>query len=289
VMSTGGQATSGTRDTRRPRGLAQERKKQEDITMATSPGTHRRRYCLLVGVLALTGCTTLQLPWMGASDAQINRLLEQPVRLQLDGDANPAHNLSQFIEWLRQATGSDLRVQVNWAALRGAGASPITPIILTIERTTLAQALCAVLREVSADYEKDPIDYRIHEGLVLISTRRDLYATTNRTRIYNVRDVLVGLADYEDIPGYKPDSANADNRAASAAGAAHQAVVTHLIKIITETVGRPEDWTAGRIHEINGDLIITTTPQNHRQIKALLKDLRKSRKKGRKVLKQERQ
>ena len=242
---------------------------------------------VMTGVLCgSAGCSTvrskLQPKWLTPAGERVEQRLQRPVRIGLQGQ--PLH---QALEWLRQLAGTDLRFHVNWPALRDAGATPQTPIRLSIERTTVGAALRAVLQSASADYALNPIDYRIAGGMVLISTRDDLYRSINVRAVYNIRDIIVNLSDYGDLPGYRPKDAGATPPAV-AAGAARLAAVDHLIQIIFDTVGSHQDWHAGSMHEINGDLIVVTTPDNQRQIEALLKDLRKSRKRGRKVLKKER-
>ena len=239
--------------------------------------------CLLC---ATAGCSTvgakLRPKWLAPADERIAMQLQRRIRVGLAGQ--PLH---RTLEWLRLTTGENVRFHINWPALRDAGATPQTPIQLRIERTTIGEALHDVLEIASAADAQDPIEYRIAGGLVLISTRKDLYQSINVRAVYNVRDIIVSLSDYRDLPGYRPDDA-AGTAAATAAGAARQAAVGHIIQIIQDTVGSSQDWTAGSIHEINGDLIVVTTPNNQEQIEALLKDLRKSRKQGRKNLRKER-
>ena len=233
-----------------------------------------------------TGCTTIRSAltprWLAPADEKVALKLQRQVRVGLAG-----HRLDRTLEWTRELAGKKVNFYVNWPALRNAGATPATPIELRIQRATLGQALRAVLQTASADYAQDPIDYRIVGGMVLISTRADIYRSVNVRAVYNIRDIIVNLADYDDLPGYRPADAEYAPPAATAAGSA-SAAVDQLVQIILDTVGTSEDWAAGSIHEIDGDLIVTTTPENQRQIKALLKDLRKSRKQGRKVLKKQR-
>lgn len=257
----------------------------------------------------------------GSNNDDIRLLLQRPCRVRLEGETDPTHNLQRAVEWIRQsASRSDDRrntaVEVNWPSLKSAGASPETPINLRIERTTLAQALRAILQIASADYQKNPIDYRVHNSAIHIASRYDLYQMINQTRIYNVRDLLVLLSDYNDLPGYtdpaeeaqkmtkprqrevmvggvkvlveeqpKPVKTRSKPRPMTSSPSRNRsAVVKELVSTIQSTVGRPEDWQYGSVHEINGDLVVNTTDENHAQIKDMLKDLRKSRAKSRKIL-----
>ena len=240
-------------------------------------------------LFAGTGCSTMSSMktaltprWLAPADQKVAVKLQRPIRVGLAG-----HRLDRTLEWTRQLAGGDVQFYVNWPALRNAGALPSTPVQLRIQRATVGQALRAVLQVVSADYHQNPIDYRIVGGMVLISTRADIYRSVNLRGVYNVRDIIVDLAEYEDLPGYHPPDAD-KTLAATAGGAGSPASMDQLIQIIVDTVGTVEDWDAGSIHEMDGDLIVTTTPENHRQIEALLKDLRKSRKRGRKVLRKQR-
>jgi len=240
--------------------------------------------CVFLGA---TGCTKVQSAltpkWLAPADEKVAVKLQRPVCVGLAG-----HRLDKVLDWTGDLAGKNVRFHVNWPALRNAGATPATPIEFRIERATLGQALHAVLQVASADYEQNPIDYRIVGGMVLISTRADLYRSVNVREVYNVRDIIVNLADYQDLPGYRPPDTDQTTLAASAAGSNASASMAKLVQIITDTIGTSEDWAAASIHEMDGDLVIATTPENQRQIKALLKDLRKSREKGRKVLRAQR-
>lgn len=242
--------------------------------------------CVLFLATGCTGIKSALTPltprWLAPADEKVALKLQRPVRVGLAG-----HRLDRAIEWTRELAGKEVSFYVNWPALRNAGATPATPIELRIQRATLGQALRAVLQTASTNYAMNPIDYRIVGGMVLISTRADIYRSVNVRAVYNVRDIIVNLADYEDLPGYRPPDAE-DAPPAATAGGSTSAAVDQLIQIILDTIGIPEDWAAGSIHEMDGDLIVTTTSENQRQIEALLKDLRKSRKQGRKVLRKQR-
>lgn len=220
--------------------------------------------------------------WLQPADQRIAGRLQRPISINLTGQT-----LHRSLEWLRQTVGKDVRFHVNWPALREAGATADTAVYLRIGRTTTGEALRAVLQGVSTNYALNPIDYRVTGGMVLISTRADIYRTVNVHAIYNIRDIIVSLTDYRDLPGYRPPDAKG-TPAAAPADTGHAAAVDQVIEVIRDSVGTYLDWEAGSIHEINGDLIVVTTPENQRQIKSLLKDLRKSRKKGRKNLRRER-
>lgn len=54
--------------------------------------------------------------------------------------------------------------------------------------------------------------------------------------------------------------------------------IEELTTLIQDTIGRQEDWAAyggsvSSLRELNGNLIIKTTPENHRQIRRLLFEL----------------
>ena len=242
---------------------------------------------ILVAVLCgPLGCAsvrkTLTPSWLTPADRRVADKLQRPTRVALTGQP-----LQQALEWLRLAAGRELRFHINWPALRDAGARPQTAIQLRIDRATVGQALRAVLQAASDDYTQQPVDYRIAGGMVLISTRADLYQSINVRDVYNIRDIIVSLSDYGDLPGYRikdPDAIDPATRA----GAMRRAAVDHVMQVIHDTVGSSEDWDYGTIHEINGDLIVVTTPENQRQIEDLLDDLRKSRKQGRRNLARER-
>lgn len=55
-----------------------------------------------------------------------------------------------------------------------------------------------------------------------------------------------------------------------------------LVYFIQDTVGSQEEWAAyggvsSSLRELNGNLIVKTTPANHRELRKLLEQLRNNR------------
>ena len=80
--------------------------------------------------------------------------------------------LVDAIEELRRATGAS--IYVNWAALEAAGIEQDWPISLTIADVPAHVALRLLLGQTFAGLELESAGFGISDGIVMISTQRDL-------------------------------------------------------------------------------------------------------------------
>jgi hypothetical protein len=197
-----------------------------------------------------------------------------------------------------------LRHAIHWPAIEAVGVNMHTPISLQMQRVSVEQTITALLRQAQVQSSaREALDFDIVRGTVMISTRSNLARSVAYNNTYDIRAFLVNLSEYEDLPGYNSDGSKIDKSQAKdnrefsrrialmarPAGSERQRRVEQIMRIITTTVGQPEDWTpnspsAGSLHELNGDLIVHTLPRNHRQIDQLLRDLHESRRGARKQL-----
>ncbi len=98
------------------------------------------------------------------------------------------NRLDGVIDHIRQQTG--LNIFVNWAGLESVGIERDTPVTLSLKNKVSAEkALRLVLAQTGSTSELEPIGFNVVEGVVNISTERDLK-----------RDEWVEQAEPDDTP-----------------------------------------------------------------------------------------
>jgi len=217
-------------------------------------------------------------------------------------------NFEDVITFLREY--SDANIHVNWNALISASIEKTTRVSVDVRKITVKRALDLVLRDVSgaaagADAE---LRYVIDGGILTISTKSDLAREPIR-RVYDVRDLLVPVPDFEG-PRIELDQAS---RAASEAGGAggggggggegifedttsgrggrdkemtKDKLMENFRDMIRNSIDR-ESWadpqsgpsagTPGFIQIFSGSLVVTQTAQNHQALAELIEKLREAK------------
>src|SRR6185295_11556865 len=146
--------------------------------------------------------------------------LRDPVPVNFDNN-----RLVNVIDYLRNTTG--LNFVVQWAALSAAGVEQDKTVTLQLNNVAADKVLELVLQQVSTD-EANPISYTVRDGIVVISTRRDLTRSTD-LRKYDIRDLLVNVPNYDDQPDFDLNTAlggNVGRGGGSARGIASQGTQT---------------------------------------------------------------
>jgi general secretion pathway protein D len=212
---------------------------------------------------------------------------------------------SDVVRLLRQQTGAN--IVVNWNALANAGVQKQTPINLTLRQVPFEKVLSLVLQQAQGS-GGTPLGYSISGGVLTISTT-DQLAQQKTTRVFNIQDLLVqapnftaptfNLQNQSSTSGVQVSSgssgggggAGSSNLFSGAgggegpggqqAGKTRAAMVTEITQLIENTVAR-NSWidnggTVGSVREINGQLVITQTPNNLQKVSGLLKQLRETR------------
>ena len=236
----------------------------------------------------------------GESEAnrRVTQRLREPVPINFE-----ANRLINVIDYFRNTTS--LNFFVNWPALEAIGVEQDTPVSLQLNNVPADRALTLVLQQAGAASEFDPIGYSVIDGIVTISTLRDLQKTTD-LRPYDIRDLLVQVPNFTDAPSFDLREALSNTSSGGGGGTgggsgsdgglfgddggdddeedalSREERVTQITSLIQDTVGDPLDWqdaggTVSSMRELDGQLIIKTTPENHRQIAALLAQLRETR------------
>ena len=181
-----------------------------------------------------------------ANDELARTAMHQVVDLKLNDT-----RITDAIERLRDLTAT--QISVNWRALEAAGIRRDEPVSLRLRNVHASTALDLLLRMASPEGPR--LGWTIDNGVVTISTADDL-AKNVIIRVYDVRDLLG-----KNIPG----DARADRARA-------------IVKLLTDRVD-PASWRehGGMVaspRELQGQLIVTQTPANHRAIVDLLQAIR---------------
>ena len=216
-----------------------------------------------------------------------------------------ANKLVNVIEFLRNTTG--LNFFVNWNALQQVGVEQDAPITLQLSNVPAEKALKLVLQQVSTGDQFNPVSYAIVDGVVTISTQQDLVKSTE-TRVYDIRDMLHDIKPVAGVPKFDLGSALSSSSSSGGGGSGggggggssgssifsgtgtdtaetetgSSILLGGIIDLITRTVGKPEEWesaggTVSSLKELNGNLIVKTTSENHRATLELLSKLRETR------------
>ena len=181
-----------------------------------------------------------------ASDELARTAMHQVVDLKLNDT-----RITDAIDKLRDLTAA--QISVNWRALEAAGIRRDQPVSLRLRNVHASTALDLLLRIASPEGPR--LGWAIDNGVVTVSTADDL-AKNVMIRVYDVRDLLG-----KNIPA----QTRADR-------------VRAIVKLLTERVD-PASWrehggTVASPRELEGQLIVTQTPANHRVIVDLLQAIR---------------
>ncbi|MFN3168126.1 MAG: hypothetical protein ACE37H_13780 [Phycisphaeraceae bacterium] len=234
-----------------------------------------------------------------AGESEANRAAQASLR-QIVSLNNDNFSLDQVIDYIRESTGAN--IAVNWPALELVGIDQDSLVSISLTNVPAEQLLRLVLDQVSADaFDDDKAGFTISEGIVKISTLRDL-KTETETQVYDIRDLLVQVPNFNNAPGFdlnealsNTSSGGSTGGGGGAAGALagfrrtppttsrktcpREELVEQIVELIQTTVGDPDEWLdeESTLTELNGNMIIKTTSDNHRQILGLLGRLRETR------------
>lgn len=186
----------------------------------------------------------VELPEQRAVQAQLDRTLPE---VSFDNIA-----LGDVVEFLRDVTNANLFV--NWKALEDAGIDRNTAVTVRLRNVKFSKALHVILDQVAGGGPKK-LDYAVDGGVITVSTADDL-AHNTVTRVYDVRDLM------------RQGEAGGD-------GAKREAAA---IKLLTDSID-PASWRehggqVGSVRVLNGQLVVTQSPENHKAVANLLKQTR---------------
>ena len=200
--------------------------------------------------------------------------------------------LSNIVGFLSQVT--NLNVDVDWQSLETVGIDREAPITLNLTNVPVKTVLDRVIEKASGS---DPINgaaWSITDGVLTIASREVI----NKNKvlvIYDIRDLLIEIPDYPNAPeldlqnvlqsgqggGGGGQSPFNDEDEDQEPGRTLQERTDELINIITTNVDS-QGWQenggdVGFIQQLQGSLIVTNTPANHRAVHGLLSKLREVR------------
>jgi len=155
------------------------------LIIKTTPKQHReinRLLTMLREDKPVTGKTGDAYIADAPEDRAVAAQLQKKISIDSEGK-----KLKGVIQEIQEKTGSNL--VVNWAALEAAGVEEDLPVALSLKEIPAEKAMKLVLQQAGGSAQLEPLDFEISDGVVKLSTRRDLQRATE-TRVYDVRDLL---------------------------------------------------------------------------------------------------
>ncbi|MGP1309106.1 MAG: hypothetical protein ACTS27_02780, partial [Phycisphaerales bacterium] len=212
--------------------------------------------------------------------------LEQK-RIPASFSSAPLEDVLEFIG----AVGN-LNVDVDWDALSTIGVERDTEVTLNLRPVPMRVVLDRVLEKISPD-EFSRAGWAVTDGVLVVASDEALRRNTF-IRIYDIQDLIFEIPDYTDVPELDLDAVLQQGQGGGGGGRGVFRVedadeieltdaerIDQIEELITTNIDF-EGWqnnggTTGRIQRLNGNLIITNTAKNHREIANLLKQLREIR------------
>jgi len=191
---------------------------------------------------------------------------------------------------------SNCEITPRWKILESVGITKSTPVDVKLTNKTLEKVLRTVLDDVAG--EGVNLDYVVDEGSIVVSTEDDLSGPRyRRTRVYDIRDLIVRIPNFEGPSISLTQAANQagnNNNAGGLWGTNNNAnnnnesnfptraeLVSDILYMIRSTI-EPESWrenggTVGSLREFGGQIVVTHIPRVHRKLMNLLAQLREAR------------
>ena len=235
----------------------------------------------------------------GYAESSANQRVQAQMQSPVSVNFN-RNSLGQVINYMKTVTGAE--IYADWKALDGIGIRTDDEISLDLGRVSAEVALRRVLEQIGDHLDRP--QFGIEDGMVVITTENAL-RQRKVTLVYDIRDLLLEVPYFDNAPDFNLGSAisGGPTQADGAFGGGSRAqddrdevfgggtkkddprrrsrdqLVDEIITIIQDVVDPERGWfetsgEGGKIQELNGNLIITNTPRNHRAIDGLLNQLR---------------
>lgn len=227
-------------------------------------------------------------------DSAANRqILSKLATTTMPVDFN-GNRLADVIEFVR--TVLTIPIDVEWDSLSQVGVDQDTQVTLKLSPMPMNVLLDRIMNKAS----QDPFQraaWGVDQGILTIASDQSLRQNRSLV-IYNIQDLLFDIPNYIEVPQIDLQSVLGQGQGGSGqspftgtGGAGpgagmdprptREERVRQIIDIIQANVD-PSGWKdtggeTGALQELNGSLIITNTPGNHREIVGLLSKLREIR------------
>lgn len=234
----------------------------------------------------------------GMRDAYVDSEVDRRVLATLNTRRVPARFNNDTAESVFNflAAVTNLNFDVDWDSLADIGIDRDSTIDLELNEVPARVILDRVLEKLSPD-DFDRAGWAVQDGIVVIASDLDLRRRTFIV-IYDVRDLVFDIPDYGNVPNLDIDDVldqggqgggggggggifdNPDDEDNDPAGREADNL-RDLLEIIQTAVDfdgwRDNGGDTGIVQSLGGNLIITNTARNHRDINTLLRQLREIR------------
>ncbi len=200
------------------------------------------------------------------------------------------NTLADVLTFIGQLTNLD--IDIDWESLNQIGVERETLVSLNVSKASVETVLNRVLNKASRD-EFNKAGWTVENGILTIASDQDLRKRTTLI-IYNITDLLFDIPDYADAPTIDLEQVLQNNQGGGGGGSpfeeededdedrpTRQEKIDRIVEIIQANVDfegwRDNGGETGALQELNGSLIVTNTPANHREIVGLLSKLREIR------------
>lgn len=209
----------------------------------------------------------------------------EDTRLPVNFNDNALVDVIGFIQ-----ANTNLNIDVDWTSLEDIGVERETPVTLQLNAVPVRLVLDRVLEKVS---DPDlPASWSVSDGILTIASDEVLRRNTT-LEIYDIRDLIFVVPDFDEAPDFDLSSVLQSGQGGGGqspfSGSSDTDVeipprderVQAIVDLIQANVD-PDGWAdlggdTGAVQELNGNLIVTNTPRNHRAIIGLLNKLRQVR------------
>ncbi len=192
------------------------------------------------------------------------------------------------------ATVTNINLDVDWESLQQLGIERDKLISLELAEVPARVVLDRVLEKAQPDaFSK--AGWAVNDGVLVVAADEALRRNTFIV-IYDIRDLLFQIPNFDDAPRLDLDqvlnqgqqgggggggSIFEDNEDAEGEGPTEEELTDQILEIVQTNVDfegwRDNGGSTGVVQVLNGNLIITNTARNHRQIQGLLNQLREIR------------
>jgi type II secretory pathway component GspD/PulD (secretin) len=210
--------------------------------------------------------------------ATLGRLGLNPT--QINFDANRLTDVLTFV-----ATIGEIEMDVDWRSLEEIGIDRETEVTLSMRSATPRLILDRIVERVS-DIGSEA-DWGVQDGIVVVASR-DRLRKRRVLDIYDIGDLVVEVPNYDSVPEIDLQQALQSNQGGGGQSPfedqdedPERIPLEDRIRLVRDIIEQnvdPTHWDVdGTIQEFGKQLIINTSPKNHRQVRGLLSKLREQR------------